>query len=457
MREFDHIIIGFGKGGKTLAGTLAANGESVALIEKSDKMYGGTCINVACIPSKFLEDASRLSDKIGGGFEARRLFYKKTIHEKQELIAKLRNKNYHKVADAANAEVITGTASFIDNHRVNVTFADGSSEELRGGKIFLNTGARPFVPDTKGLKESRFVYLSETLMDMEELPKEMTIIGGGYIGLEFASYYTNFGSNVTVIQHGDVFLPREDEEVAAEALKSLADRGVRVLKNADVQEIRDERDNAVISVKTPDGEEEIHADAILVATGRRPNVEGLNLEAAGVELTERGAVKTDEHLKTTADNIWAMGDVVGGLQFTYISLDDFRIVKSQILGDGSRTTKNRGEVPYTMFIDPPFSRVGMTEKEAVKAGYEIKIGRLAVAAIPKALLMKRAAGMMKVVVDAKTDRILGAHLFNAESQEMINTLKLAVDAGIPYTVLRDNIYTHPTMSEALNDLMASVK
>ena len=196
---------------------------------------------------------------------------------------------------------------------------------------------------------------------------------------------------------------------------------------------------------------------MLVATGRRPNVEGLNLEAAGVELTERGAVKTDEHLKTTADNIWAMGDVAGGLQFTYISLDDFRIVKSQILGNGERTTKNRGAVPYTMFIDPPFSRVGLTEKEAEKEGYEIKIAKLSVSAIPKALLMKRPAGMMKVIIDAGTDRILGAHLFSAESQEMINTLKLAIDAGIPYTVLRDNIYTHPTMSESLNDLLASAR
>lgn len=440
-----------------MAGALAANKESVALIEKSDKMYGGTCINVACIPSKFLEDAARLSDKTGGDFKKRSEFYKNTIIEKRELIEKLRNKNYHKVADTANAEVITGTASFEDNHHVKVIYADGREEILAGERFFINTGARPFVPQTKGLKESRFVYLSETLMELEQLPEDLTIIGGGYIGLEFASYYANFGSKVTVIQHGDVFLPKEDEEVSEEALKSLTDRGVRILKNADVQEVRDEAHNAVIIVKTADGSEEIKADAVLVATGRRPNVEGLNLEAAGVELTERKAVKTDEHLKTTADNIWAMGDVAGGLQFTYISLDDYRIVKSQVLGDGERTTGNRGAVPYTMFIDPPFSRVGLTEKEAIKEGYEIKIGKLAVSAIPKALLTKRSAGMMKVVIDAKTDCILGAHLFSAESQEMVNTLKLAIDAGIPYTVLRDNIYTHPTMSESLNDLLVSVK
>lgn len=457
MREFQNVIIGFGKGGKTLAGALAANGESVALIEKSDKMYGGTCINAACIPSKFLEDASRFSDKTGGDFESRSAFYKKTIESKRELIAKLRDKNYHKIADAENAEVITGAASFVDSHHVKVTFADGREEELSAGRIFINTGARPFVPSTKGVKESRFVYLSETLMELDKLPKDLTIIGGGYIGLEFASYYANFGSKVTVIQHGDAFLPREDAEVAEEAFKSLTDRGIRILKNTDVQEITDEENHAIVHVKTLDGEEKIKADAVLVATGRRSNTEGLNLEAAGVELTERGAIKTDEHLKTTADHIWAMGDVVGGLQFTYISLDDSRIVKSQLLGDGGRTTENRGAVPYTMFIDPPFSRVGLTEMEARKEGYEVKIAKLAVSAIPKALLMKRTAGMMKVIIDAKTDRIIGAHLFSAESQEMINILKLAVDAGIPYTGLRDNIYTHPTMSESLNDLLAQAR
>ena len=200
--------------------------------------------------------------------------------------------------------------------------------------------------------------------------------------------------------------------------------------------------------------EEIYSDAILVATGRRPNTEDLNPEAAGVELTERGAVKVDAGLKTTADNIWAMGDIVGGLQFTYISLDDFRIVKSQVLGDGARSTENRGAVPYSVFLDPPFSRVGMTEKEALDKGYQVKIFKLPAAAIPKAQVLRKPAGLLKAVVDEKTGKILGAHLFCEESYEIINLLKLAIDQGIPYTVLRDSIYTHPTMTEGLNDLFA---
>ena len=200
----------------------------------------------------------------------------------------------------------------------------------------------------------------------------------------------------------------------------------------------------------------LEAEAILVATGRRPNVEGLNPEAAGVELTARGAIKTDESLRTTAPNIWAMGDAAGGLQFTYISLDDYRIVSSAVLGNGSRLTTNRGQVPYSVFLDPPFSRVGLSEKEAREKGLEVKIARLAAAAIPKAQILKRPQGLLKAVIDAKTGQILGAHLFCEESHEMINLIKLAMDAKLPYTVLRDNIYTHPTMSEGLNDLFSAV-
>jgi pyruvate/2-oxoglutarate dehydrogenase complex dihydrolipoamide dehydrogenase (E3) component len=213
----------------------------------------------------------------------------------------------------------------------------------------------------------------------------------------------------------------------------------------------------VLTVRTPQGEAHLAADAVLVATGRRPNLEGLRPEAAGIALTERGAVQTDEHLRTTAPNIWAMGDVVGGLQFTYISLDDFRIVKSDVLGDGSRTTRNRGAVPYSVFLDPPFSRVGLTEKEARQQGRSVKIARLPVAAIPKAQVLSNPTGLLKAVIDAETNQILGAHLFCEESHELINLVKLAMDAGIPYPVLRDGIYTHPTMSEALNELFAAVR
>lgn len=457
MKKADAVVIGFGKGGKTLAGALAEAGRSVIMVERSDKMYGGTCINVACIPTKSLVHSAALSAAMGGSFAEKAERYAAAIFEKDRLTGALRGKNYHKLADHPNVTVLTGDGSFLDARHVAVAMADGSREEIEAGQVFINTGARPFVPPIPGLKESRYVYLSESLLDRRDLPRRLVIIGGGYIGMEFASMYANFGSQVTVLQDGAVFLPREDQEVAGAVLESLAARGVEVLRSTKTLGVEDVGDHAEITIENADGRRVLEAEALLVATGRRPNVAGLNLGAAGVELTDRGAVKTDEHLRTTAPNIWAMGDVAGGLQFTYISLDDFRIVKSAVLGDGSRTTANRGQVPYSVFLDPPFSRVGLTEQEARDKGYSVKIARLAAAAIPKANVLQKPTGLLKAVIDADTGLILGAHLFCEESYETINLIKLAMDAKVHYTVLRDGIYTHPTMTEALNDLFGAVQ
>lgn len=452
MKQYDAIVIGFGKGGKTLSGALAGAGKRVALIEKSDKMYGGTCINVGCIPSKSLVHSADYSAAQGGSFEEKAGRYAAAIAEKNRLTAMLRKKNFDKLDQNANVTVINGTAAFTGPRTVSV-----NGEELEGGKIFINTGARPFLPPIPGLKESKRVYLSETLLDLEVLPRRLVILGGGYIGMEFASMYANFGSRVTVVQDGAVFLPREDREIAAAVLKSLENRGIRVLFSTKTTEIVDKADAVLLCADGPEGPVELEADAILAAAGRRPNVEGLGLDKAGVALTTRGAVQAGEDLRTTNPDVYAMGDVVGGLQFTYVSLDDFRVVKSQLLGDGSRTTANRGAVPYSVFLDPPFSRVGLSEQEARGQGCEVRIAKLPAAAIPKAQVLQKTDGLLKAVIDAKTGKILGAHLFCAESHEIINLLKLAMDAGIPYTVLRDGIYTHPTMAEALNDLFAAVE
>ena len=456
MKTYDNIVIGFGKGGKTLAGALASAGQTVALIEKSPLMFGGTCINVACIPTKTLEYSARLSAAQGGEFPEKAERYRKAVEEKRGLTALLRQKNYEK-AVSAGVEVLVGRASFLDDHRIEAVLPDGTSEELYGERIFLNTGARPFLPPIPGLAESRFVYTSETLMEHSELPEQLVIIGGGYIGLEFASYFLNFGSQVTIVQDSDAFLPREDPELAKAVRESLEHRGARIVTGAQVRSIEDCGDAARISVHTDAGEEVLTAQAVLAATGRRPNLEGLHPENAGIRLTPRGAVDVDEHLRTSVPHIWAMGDVAGGQQFTYISLDDSRIVRSQLLGDGSRTTENRGAVPYSVFLDPPFSRVGLSEEEAEKRGYTVQIARLAAGAIPKARVVRRPEGLLKAVVDADTGKLLGVHLFCADSHEMINLAAAAINAGLPYTVLRDAVYTHPTMSEAYNDLFASLR
>ena len=457
MKKYDAVIIGFGKGGKTLAGFLAGKGQNVALIEKSDKMYGGTCINVGCIPSKKLVNSTKvLKNKGLDNVEAKEKFYAESIDNKNALIGALRGKNYEMLASKDTVTVYDGTGSFVSKNVVNVE-NNGENVQIEGEKIFINTGSTTIIPNIKGVKESNYVYTSTSIMELKELPKKLTIVGAGYIGLEFASMYSEFGSEVTVIDMGDRLMPREDEEIAERVKAILEAKGIKFLLKSKIEEISDRNDKGYVKISGENGESEVESDAILVAIGRKPNTEGLNLEAAGVKTDERGAVAVDETLKTTADNIWAMGDVKGGLQFTYISLDDFRIIRDNVYGNGSRTINDRNVIPYSVFINPPLSRVGMTEKEAVEKGYEVKTGRLEAMAIPKGKIEGVTDGLLKTVVDAKTDKILGCTLLCNTSHEMINVVAAAIKAEQKYTFLKDMIFTHPTMSEALNDLFGSVK
>lgn len=457
MKKYDAVIIGFGKGGKTLAGFLAGKGQNVALIEKSDKMYGGTCINVGCIPSKKLVNSTKvLKDKGLSSIEDKEKFYAESIENKNTLIGALRGKNYEMLASKENITVYDGTGSFVSKNVVNVE-NNGENVQIEGEKIFINTGSTTIIPNIKGVKESNYVYTSTSIMELKELPKKLTIIGAGYIGLEFASMYSEFGSEVTVIDMGDRLMPREDEEITERVKAILEAKGIKFLLKSKIEEISDRNDKGYVKISGENGESEVESDAILVAIGRKPNTEGLNLEAAGVKTDERGAVVVDETLKTTADNIWAMGDVKGGLQFTYISLDDFRIIRDNVYGNGNRTINDRNVIPYSVFINPPLSRVGMTEKEAVEKGYEVKTGRLEAMAIPKGKIEGVTDGLLKTVVDAKTDKILGCTLLCNTSHEMINVVAAVIKAEQKYTFLKDMIFTHPTMSEALNDLFGSVK
>ena len=457
MKKYDAVIIGFGKGGKTLAGFLAGKGQNVALIEKSDKMYGGTCINVGCIPSKKLVNSTKvLKNKGLDNVEAKEKFYAESIDNKNALIGALRGKNYEMLASKDTVTVYDGTGSFVSKNVVNVE-NNGENIQIEGEKIFINTGATTIIPNIKGVKESSYVYTSTSLMELKELPKKLTVIGAGYIGLEFASMYSEFGSEVTVIDMADRLMPREDEEIAERVKAILEAKGIKFLLKSKIEEIADRNGKGYVKISGATGENEVESDAILVAIGRKPNTDGLNLEAAGVKTDERGAVAVDETLKTTADNIWAMGDVKGGLQFTYISLDDFRIIRDNVYGNGNRTVNDRNVIPYSVFINPPLSRVGMTEKEAIEKGYEVKTGRLEAMAIPKGKIEGVTDGLLKTVVDAKTDKILGCTLLCNTSHEMINVVAAAIKAEQKYTFLRDMLFTHPTMTEALNDLFGSVK
>ena len=455
MEKYDAIIIGFGKGGKTLAGYLAGKGQRVAMIEKSDTMYGGTCINVGCIPTKSLVDsAERALVREMGSFAEKAAFYHRAVEAKAELVRMLRSKNYHMLADQPAVTVYHGEGSFVSAHEIKVV--SGQEEMvLSSEKIFINTGSVPVIPPMDGIRESKRVFFSESILELEELPEKLVIIGGGYIGLEFASFYRMFGSEVTVLQNTPDFIPREDRDIAQAVYEEMVRQGIRFVFNADICRIHDEGRQTAVDYILDGQEYAARADAVLVATGRKPNTAGLNLEAAGVELLPRGGVKTDAQRRTSQQHIWAMGDVVGGLQFTYVSLDDFRIVRSSLEGGSYRDTGRN--IPYSVFIQPSLSRVGLTAAEARDKGYEAAEASLPAAGIPKAHVLKKPQGLLKAVVDSRTKKILGATLYCADSHEMINIVKLAMDAGLPYTALRDQIFTHPTMSEALNDLFGRIK
>ncbi|ELI5510383.1 FAD-containing oxidoreductase [Staphylococcus pseudintermedius] len=438
MNQYDLIVVGFGKAGKTLAKFAAQQGKRVAVIEKSAEMYGGTCINIGCIPSKVL---------VHDGIEA--ASFNDAMQRKRDVVNALNSKNYHNLADEETVDVINMTASFKSAHAIDLLNAQGEAvQTIEGKNIVINTGAKSVIPNIKGIDTSQRVYDSKAIMDLTQQPKCLVIVGGGYIALEFASIFANFGTTVTVLERSDQILKREDAVIAQQVTEDLTQKGIQFIYNAETEAIEDEAD--VTKVVTNQGTFE--ADAILVATGRKPNTEGLNLEAAGVQLGQRGEIIVNDKLQTSVDHIYAVGDVHGGLQFTYISLDDFRIVKSQLFGDGKRTLAQRGVVPYTMFIDPPMARVGMTATEAREKGYDILENQVAVNTMPRHKINNDTRGLFKAVVDAKSGQVLGATLYGQQSEELINIVKLAIDQQLPYAVLRDNIYTHPTMAESFNDL-----
>ena len=456
MNAFDVIIIGFGKGGKTLAAEFAKRGQKVAIIERSDKMYGGTCINIGCIPTKTLVHQAKMASALKDAtFEERSEFYRNAVSVKESVTSALRNKNYHNLADNPNVTVYTGIGSFVSADVVAVRTA---TEEIRltSKQIIINTGAETVIPPIEGIAGNPFVYTSTSIMELTELPRQLVIVGGGYIGLEFASMYASFGSQVTVLESYPELIAREDRDIAASVKETLEKKGIVFRMNAKVQSVNRVEDKAIVTFADSQTNEVfvLEADAVLLATGRRPNTKDLNLEVAGVEVDVRGAIIVDEYLKTTNPNIRAVGDVKGGLQFTYISLDDYRIVREDLFGDKERRTGDRNPVSYSVFIDPPLSRIGLNEEEARRQNRDIIVKKLPVMAIPRAKTLGETDGLLKAIIDKNTGKILGCVLFAPDSGEVINTVAVAMKTGQDYTFLRDFIFTHPSMSEALNDLFS---
>lgn len=454
MKQYDAIIIGFGKAGKTLAVELSNRGWQVAVVERSNKMYGGSCPNISCIPAKTLIHESNVSTLLyQNDYPKQANMYKQAIARKNKLTSFLRENNYERLNKRPNVTIYTGMGSFVSADTVKVTLPEGDIE-LQGKEIFINTGSTPVIPEIDGLRQSRHVFTSTTLMELNILPKHLIIIGGGYIGLEFATMYTGFGSKVTVLEAGNRFIPQNDSDIANSVKDVLEKKGIEIRLNARTQSIHDTNDGVTVMYSdASDGTPYfVDGDAVLIATGRKPMTEGLNLEAAGVKRDAHGAVVVNDQLHTNIPHIWAMGDVKGGLQFTYIALDDFRIIRNQLFGDKKRDIGDRDPVPYAVFVDPPIAHIGITEEEALKRGYSFKVSRLPATSVVRSRTLHQTDGMLKAIINNHTGKIMGCTLFCADAPEIINIVAMAMKTGQHYTFLRDFIFTHPSMSEGLNAL-----
>lgn len=454
MKQYDAIIIGFGKAGKTLAAELSNRGWQVAVVERSSMMYGGTCPNIACIPTKTLVHEAGIAALLyHDDYPKQANLYKQAIGRKNRLTSFLRNNNYERLSKRPNVTVYTGEGSFVSANIIKVALPEGDIE-LQGKEIFINTGSTPIIPAIDGIKESQKVYTSTTLLDLNVLPQHLIIVGGGYIGLEFASMYAEFGSKVTLLEGGNRFMPRNDQDIANSVKEVLEKKGIEIHLNARAQSIHDTNDGVTLTYSdVSDGTPYfVDGDAILIATGRKPMIEGLNLQAAGIGVDAHGAIVVNNQLRTTVPHVWAMGDVKGGPQFTYLSLDDFRIIRDQLFGDKKRDIGDRDPVPYAVFIDPPLAHIGLTEEEALKRGYSFKVSRLPATSVVRSRTLKQTDGMLKAIVNDHSGKIMGCTLFCAEAPEIINIVAMAMKTGQHYTFLRDFIFTHPSMSEGLNEL-----
>lgn len=454
MKQYDAIIIGFGKAGKTLAAELSNRGWQVAVVERSSMMYGGTCPNIACIPTKTLVHEAGIAALLyHDDYPKQANLYKQAIGRKNRLTSFLRNNNYERLSKRPNVTVYTGEGSFVSANIIKVALPEGDIE-LQGKEIFINTGSTPIIPAIDGIKESQKVYTSTTLLDLNVLPQHLIIVGGGYIGLEFASMYAEFGSKVTLLEGGNRFMPRNDQDIANSVKEVLEKKGIEIHLNARAQSIHDTNDGVTLTYSdVSDGTPYfVDGDAILIATGRKPMIEGLNLQATGIGVDAHGAIVVNDQLRTTVPHVWAMGDVKGGPQFTYLSLDDFRIIRDQLFGDKKRDIGDRDPVPYAVFIDLPLAHIGLTEEEALKRGYSFKVSRLPATSVVRSRTLKQTDGMLKAIVNDHSGKIMGCTLFCAEAPEIINIVAMAMKTGQHYTFLRDFIFTHPSMSEGLNEL-----
>ena len=450
VESFEVLIVGGGKAGKTLAADLAKSGHQVALVERG--MIGGTCINVGCIPTKALVKSAKVAELVGrsGEFGIRAekgaVDMAAVLAHKQSVVSGMVDLNWNNLHGALGDRLILGEARFTAAQTVEVTEKDtGKIRHLKGEKVFLNLGARPAMPNLPGLAEA-LPLTSESALELDRLPEHLLILGGGYIGVELGQVFRRLGSRVTIVQRSGHLLPSEDTDVSEAVRSVLEAEGIKVLVGAGVSEVSG-RSGESVSVRV--GSHLVEGSDLLVAVGRIPQTRQLGLENAGIELDDGGFVRVNERLETTAPNTWALGDCAGSPQQTHVSLDDYRVVKGNVFEGGTRSTRDR-LIPHTVFIDPELGRVGLSERQAREAGLEIRIARLATAAIPRAQTLAETRGFLKAVIEAHSGHVLGFAMLGAEAGEVAAVVQAAMLGKLPYTTLRDTIWSHPTMSEGLN-------
>jgi pyruvate/2-oxoglutarate dehydrogenase complex dihydrolipoamide dehydrogenase (E3) component len=458
--HYQAIVIGSGQGGTPLCTALADAGLRTALIERQH--VGGTCVNEGCTPTKTMVASGRVAylARRGADYGVHtgniRIDMQRVRRRKRDIVNSFRNGSQKRIEKTANLDLIFGEASFTGPKSVLVRLRDGGQRTLNGEKIFINAGARPTVPALDGLKDISFLD-STSIMELDVAPKHLIVLGGGYVGLEFGQMFHRFGSHVTIIHTHGQLLRGEDSDVAREIEKILTEDGIELLLEARAFKVSRDGSDIRLQIESKQGVRALTGSHLLVATGRTPNTDSLNVKAAGIETDARGYIKTNAQLETNVSGVYALGDIKGGPAFTHISYDDYRIIRSNLLKGGHSSIAGR-LIPYTLFIDPQLGRVGLTEAEAQSKGMDFEIAKMPMSRVARALEVDESRGFMKAVVDAKTQQILGAAVLGIEGGELMSMIEIAMMGHVPYTALRDGIFAHPTLAESLNNLfVASVR
>jgi pyruvate/2-oxoglutarate dehydrogenase complex dihydrolipoamide dehydrogenase (E3) component len=455
--EYDLIVLGSGEGGKYLAWTLARKGQRAVVVER--KWIGGSCPNIACLPSKNVIHSAKVaslfyrSEEFGISKENVRINMSAVRDRKRKMVTGLVDMHLD-IYNETGTELVMGSGRFVGPRTIEVILADGGTRTLRGKNVVINTGSHATVDHTPGLSEASPLTHIEAL-ELDHIPKHLLVLGGGYVGLELSQAVRRFGSEVTVVERNGHLAHREDEDITRALEELFEDEGITVATDTKISRVEGKSGATVKLRGTRDGLEVVlEGTHLLVAGGRTPNTSGIGLELAGVKTTERGFVKVDERLQTTAEGVWAIGDCAGSPLFTHISFDDFRIVRDNITG-GNRVTTGR-QVPFCMFTDPEFARIGLSETEAKERGIPYRLAKIPMTTDLRTRTLSETRGFMKVLVETQSDRIIGFTMFGVMAGEVMATVQIAMLAGLPYTALRDAVFTHPTMLEGLIPLFSAV-